>query len=85
MNNALGSNRATVSLTACDAAGTSLVTVQTPSVGVKTVAKFDIAGLFGGSVPGGTVFLRWTTSGKNVLVLQEILQSGRGTVLPSLD
>ncbi len=85
VNNALGANRATVSLTACDAAGNSLAAAQTPSVGVKTVVKFDVAGLFGGAVPDGTVFLRWTTGGKNVLVLQEVLQSGRGTVLPSLD
>lgn len=85
VNNALGSNRATVSLTACDAAGNSLATVQTSSVGIKTVAQFDIAGLFGGAMPEGTVFLRWTTGGRNVLILQEVLQSGRGTVLPSLD
>jgi hypothetical protein len=85
VNNALGTNRATASLTACDAAGNALATAQTSSVGVKATARFDIASLFGGSVPGGTVFLRWTTSGKNVLVLQEVLQPGRGTVLPSLD
>lgn len=85
VNNALGTNRATASLTACDAAGNSLATVQTPSLGVKATARFDIASLFGGAVPDGTVFLRWTTSGKNVLILQEVLQSGRGTVMSSID
>ncbi len=84
VSNAAGSNTAAVTIAACDAGGATLGTVSSGSISIRTIKRLDPAELFGGTVPAGTAFLRWTSS-KNIHLWQEILQDGQGTVVISLD
>jgi hypothetical protein len=83
-SNAVGSNTTAVTIAACDAGGATLGTVSSGAISIRTIKRLDPAELFGGTVPAGTAFLRWTSS-KNIHLWQEILQNGQGTVVIPLD
>jgi hypothetical protein len=83
-SNAAGANTASVSVAACDAGGAILATASAGSVSIRTMKRLDPVSLFGGALPAGTAFLRWTAS-KDIHVWQEVLEEGQGTILNPLD
>ncbi len=84
VSNATGSNTTSVSLAACDAGGATLGTASSGAVSIRTIKRLDPASLFGGTLPAGTAYLRWT-SGKGIHLWQEVLQAGQGTIVIPLD
>jgi len=82
INNALGTNSATATIQAFSAQGSLLGTGS--AYAARSTRRYEVASLFGGTVPPGTVYLKWTCP-RSILVLQEVLGEGRGTVVSSVD
>lgn len=83
-SNAFGSNTTAVTIAACDAGGATLGTVSSGAISIRTIKRLDPAELFGGTVPAGTAYMRWT-SGKGIHLWQEVIQAGQGTIVIPLD
>ncbi len=80
INNSLSSNSMTLTLTAIGEDGLSLAISDPLSVPVKAAKALGPDDFFPSGVPAGTRFFSWTAS-RDVLVQDEIVQDGRGTLL----
>ena len=82
INNVFGSNSPNATGQALDAQGALLGTGS--AYAARATRRYSLAEVFGGAVPAGTAYLKWT-SPKTIFVLQEVLGDGRGTVVGSVD
>lgn len=71
-------------VTAHAADGSLLATSANLTIPVRSVRRWTLPEVFGGTVPPGIQYIRWSAT-KEINVLEEVLQAGGGTILPSLD
>jgi len=76
--------RERVLLDAYDEGGNLLASGESGELSIRTVHRLDPVEIWGGEVPAGIAYFRWSGT-QDLLILDEVKQGTRATVLPSMD